>query len=471
MMAKLEFGESQNIEYKQSWRDEYLKWICGFANAQGGRLYIGVNDNREVVGVADAKKLSEDIPNKIVSQLGIVCGINILKDGDREYVEIIVEPSDLPISYHGKYHYRSGSTKQELNGVALQQFIMKKMKVTWESTTPDFASLDDISEDAVRFFQRHAVWCGRLPASCREESVEHTLRRLHVMTPDGKLTLAALLLFGKDIEQWCPSAIFRIGRFRRNDADLIGSDDVSCPLIMMPETLMQVLRNKYLTAPIHYEGMQRIEPLEIPDGALREMLCNAIVHKDYQKTFIQMKIWDDRITLWNPGTLPEGFTAATLMESHESSPRNDLMARVFYLAGYIENWGRGYEKIVEGFRKEKLSVPRFEIVRGGLLATIQREKFISLIQPVFKDGTQDVTQDITQSVTQGVTQGGLQGGLQDLDLDSWIEFMVKYDPRITLKEMASLSKKNIKTIKRHIAKLPHIVFIGSGYSGHWEVKP
>ena len=251
------------------------------------------------------------------------------------------------------------------------------------------------------------------------------------------------------------AAIFRIGRFRRNDADLIGSDDVSCPLILMPETLMQVLRNKYLTATIHYEGMQRIEPLEIPDGALREMLCNAIVHKDYQKTFIQMKIWDDRITLWNPGTLPEGFTAATLTESHESSPRNDLMARVFYLAGYIENWGRGYEKIVEGFRKEKLSVPTFEVVRGGLLATIQREKFISLIQPVFKDVTQDVT----------------QGGLQDLDLDLWIEFMVKYDPRITTEEMAKLKSVTTRTIKRHIAKLPHIVFIGSGYSGHWEVKP
>ena len=67
--------ETQNIEYKESWRDEYLKWICGFANAQGGTLYIGKNDKGEVVGVADAKRLLEDIPNKVSNTLGLVLGI------------------------------------------------------------------------------------------------------------------------------------------------------------------------------------------------------------------------------------------------------------------------------------------------------------------------------------------------------------------------------------------------------------
>ncbi|MBQ3923436.1 MAG: putative DNA binding domain-containing protein [Spirochaetales bacterium] len=72
-------SESQLIEYKESWRDEYLKWICGFANAQGGKLYIGVDDSGNVCGVNDAKRLSEDIPNKIVSLLGIVPDINLLQ--------------------------------------------------------------------------------------------------------------------------------------------------------------------------------------------------------------------------------------------------------------------------------------------------------------------------------------------------------------------------------------------------------
>ena len=71
-------AESQNIEWKESWRDEYLKWICGFANAQGGKIYIGTRDDGTVIGVSNSKKLLEDIPNKIKSTLGIVCDVNDL---------------------------------------------------------------------------------------------------------------------------------------------------------------------------------------------------------------------------------------------------------------------------------------------------------------------------------------------------------------------------------------------------------
>ena len=78
-------AESQNTEYKESWRDEYLKWICGFANAQGGRIYIGVNDDRQVVGVDDSKKLMEDIPNKIKDVLGIIVDVNLLQEEGKEY--------------------------------------------------------------------------------------------------------------------------------------------------------------------------------------------------------------------------------------------------------------------------------------------------------------------------------------------------------------------------------------------------
>ena len=116
-------SESQNIEWKESWRDEYLKWICGFANAQGGKIYIGMNDDGEVVGVEKSKKLLEDIPNKIVNALGIVADVNLHNKGGKDYIEIIVSANPYPVSYHGEYHYRSGSTKQQLVGPALNQII------------------------------------------------------------------------------------------------------------------------------------------------------------------------------------------------------------------------------------------------------------------------------------------------------------------------------------------------------------
>ena len=112
--------ENQNIDYKRIWKDEYLQWICGFANAQGGKLFIGINDDKTVAGLSNVSRLMEDIPNKIVTTLGIVCEVNLHEQDNLQYIEIVVEPSNMPIAYKGEYHYRSGATKQQLKGVALQ---------------------------------------------------------------------------------------------------------------------------------------------------------------------------------------------------------------------------------------------------------------------------------------------------------------------------------------------------------------
>ena len=98
--------ENQSIEWKESWRDEYLKWICGFANAQGGKIYIGTRDDGTVIGVSNSKKLLEEIPNKIQNKLGIVADVNLLTAGELEYIEIIVNAWAFPVNYDGEYHYR-----------------------------------------------------------------------------------------------------------------------------------------------------------------------------------------------------------------------------------------------------------------------------------------------------------------------------------------------------------------------------
>ena len=115
-MTDAPMAESQNLEWKSSWRDEYLKWICGFANAHGGVLVIGKNDQGEIVGVRDPLCLLEEIPNKALSLLGIVVDVDLKSEAGGGYLEIRVEPCPNPISYRGEYHYRSGSTKQVLRG-------------------------------------------------------------------------------------------------------------------------------------------------------------------------------------------------------------------------------------------------------------------------------------------------------------------------------------------------------------------
>ena len=97
-------SESQNIEYKQSWRDEYLKWICGFANANGGSIFIGKDDTGNVVGLADAKKLLEEIPNKVRDVLGVLADVNLHTTNQGDFIEIIVEGYPYPVNYKGQYH-------------------------------------------------------------------------------------------------------------------------------------------------------------------------------------------------------------------------------------------------------------------------------------------------------------------------------------------------------------------------------
>ncbi len=111
--------EQQNIEYKQSWHDDYLKWVCGFANAQGGVIYIGKDDNGNLVGLQDYKRLMDDIPNKIKNAMGITVEVNLLQENEVYIIEIITPPYSVPISIRGRYYFRSGSTKQELTGATL----------------------------------------------------------------------------------------------------------------------------------------------------------------------------------------------------------------------------------------------------------------------------------------------------------------------------------------------------------------
>lgn len=123
--------ESQLIEWKESWRDEYIQWICGFANAQGGVLVIGKNDKGKITGIANAGKLMRDIPNKVRDILGIMVDVNLKTERGKDYLEIRVEAYHYPVSYKGQYHYRSGSTKQELKGAALDKFLLRKQGKPW----------------------------------------------------------------------------------------------------------------------------------------------------------------------------------------------------------------------------------------------------------------------------------------------------------------------------------------------------
>ena len=369
-MSKIKRIEDQQTEFKESWRDDFLKYVCGFANAQGGIIFIGVRDDGEIIGIANAKRMLEDIPNKIAMTMGLVVDINIFREFEKEYISIRVKPSVSPIAFKGKFYYRSGSTLQELTGIALEDFLLSRNHHTWDSLIIENTSMDDINPEAVEYFIRRGIRFGRLPKSMLGLSHKRVLSNLKLINDDGLLTNAALLLFGKDIIKYFVGAAFRIGRFLSNEADLLYQDEVKTCLILMPDAIMDLLKGKYLISHIRYEGLQRIEQLDVPEEALRELICNSVAHRDYRGVHTQMKVYNDHIRLWNEGGLIDGMTTKSLREEHNSRPRNQLIAQIFFLAGLIEAWGRGIWRVDKAFGEAGLILPTFEESCGGFMLHI-----------------------------------------------------------------------------------------------------
>ena len=365
--------ENQNIEYKRVWQDDNLKSICSFANSQGGVMYIGIDDDGQVLGLDNIYKWQEDIPNKIVQNLGIVCDINTLEEFGKTYLEIQVIPSNVPISYKGVYYVRSGATKQELKGSALQQFLLVKMGKSWDDMACEGATIEDINRKAIDFFLKMSANYGRMSGLSVNDSTEIVLDNLDLLTASGAIKNAAILLFGIRPSRFFSGIDFRICRLGSSESDIIVQDVISGNLIEMADKVVDVLKAKYLYSPIHYQGLQRIEPLEIPEDSLREAIFNAIIHKDYMRGVdIQMKVYADSLWLWNNGNLPEDYTVDTLLAPHSSRPRNPKLANAFFRAGFIESWGRGIEKIRNAGNTKGMSMPSIQAEMGGLSVRFYR---------------------------------------------------------------------------------------------------
>ena len=187
--------ENQHIEWKESWRDEYLKWICGFANAEGGVLVIGRNDKGAVVGVKDARKLMEDVPNKVRDILGIMVDVNQTEEAGKEILEIIVEAYPYPVSYKGEYFYRSGSTKQELKGAALDRFLLRKQGLHWDGAPLPHIAVGDLDSDAFAYFRKQALKSQRLTPEILDEPDDLLLDKLHLV--EGKYLKRAVALLSQ----------------------------------------------------------------------------------------------------------------------------------------------------------------------------------------------------------------------------------------------------------------------------------
>jgi ATP-dependent DNA helicase RecG len=362
--------ENQNIEFKESWSDDCLKWVAGFCNADGGKIYIGISDKGEYLGLKNkSKKLLEDIPNKLVQHLGVVCEVNLKHKNKIEYIEIKVPKYSVPISHDGRYYYRSGATKQELKGKALEQFLLKKSGKTWDIMPEETGTLKDIDAKAIAYFKKLASNSLRLRSIMFEKSTPTILKSLNLFE-GKKLRRAAILLFGKNPQNFYLGSGIKLGRFGKDDVDLKFQDYVDGNIFEMTERVMDLLDKKYFPSLISYQGIYRKEEWPYPYSAIREAVLNAVVHRDYSGDTTLISVFDDKIIFWNDGKLHEEISLEDLKIKHPSRPNNPKIAEIFYKGGLIEAWGRGTLNIILDCKKFSSKEPLFNLVSGGTQLTV-----------------------------------------------------------------------------------------------------
>ncbi|MBU1821577.1 MAG: putative DNA binding domain-containing protein [Bacteroidetes bacterium] len=351
--------ENQTIEWKESWRDEYLGWLCGYANAKGGTLFIGKDDTGRVVGVPKAKKLMEDLPNKIRDVLSIMADVELRTENGLDYLAVFVEPYPYPVNYRGEYHYRTGSTKQVLKGTSLNKFLLNKSGLKWDTLPVPGVKVADLDPASFKLFRSSAARAKRLNERELAVSNAELLDALHLF--DGnQLKRAAILLFYPEPQRFVTGAYVKIGFFGDSASDLKFQDEVEGPLLQQVERTMDLLTTKYMQAAIRYEGIQRVEEYPYPENALREAVVNAIAHKDYSSgNPVQIRVFPYWLEIWNEGQIPVEWTLEKFLGKHSSKPANPDIAYTFFRAGFIEQWGRGIALIFSECQAHGIPKPSF----------------------------------------------------------------------------------------------------------------
>ena len=297
-----------------------------------------------VVGLPDAAKLLGDIPNKVRDVLGILVAVNAHEENGLPWLEIVVDAYPNPISYRGHYFQRSGSTLQEMKGAALDRFLLRRQGRTWDGVPMPGVKVTHLSTAAIRQFRDLARHSGRLDPADLRSSKAVLIEKLQ-LTEGTYLKRAAVLLFHEDPEKFVTGAFVKVGFFR-SESDLAYHDMIQGDLFTQVAKTIDLIRTKYLKAAITYQGIQRIERYPVPDAALREAILNALVHRDYAVGApVQIRVYEDRLKIWNPAVLPDGWTVKNFLREHASTPFNPAIANVFFRSGEIETWGRGIQRI------------------------------------------------------------------------------------------------------------------------------
>jgi len=448
--------ENQDIEFKKIWKDDWLEWICGFANTTGGTMYIGADDSGKIIGLGNiAGDLLDKLPGKIKDSLGIVVEVKLKKEDNLEYITIKIDKYPIPISYHGKFYLRSGRSNHEATQTEYDRLMLERFGKTWDAMPVPNVTVDDLDENAIKKFKELAIKSKRLKSKDVNIDNKNLLQNLRLYE-EGYLTISAILLFHNDLERWVPSAYTKIGFFGKDEADLKYQDEIHGSLIYQAEKVVEMLYSKYLKAMVYFEGIQRIDEYILPEDATREIVYNLLQHRVYNCSIPnQIKVFDDYICFWNYGEMPNEVKNR-VFETHPSVPRNLKISQTFFRAGFVEYWGSGMKRIKEACEEYGTPIPEIVNEAGGVAVKCNPSQ--NYLKSLKKE---NVTTNVTTNVTIKLNQ-----------TEERILQMITNNPNITQKEIAEELNITIMTVKRNTNRLKEkgiIDRVGANKNGYWKL--
>lgn len=438
--------ENNQEEWKEIWDSSYLKAIAAFYNTDGGRMVVGRKDDGAIVGLADPKDTAKKISDTIHNKLHINVSVRIESIESKECIIVDVRAGNRMVDLDGQFYVRVGNTNQTLEGEELRTALLNEKGMDWLDQTCDY-SLEDLSPEAISFFISKGKERGRIGKDVDPTDISGVVSS-YDLSDDGKLTMTAAIAFAKEPRHLNDGAYLVIGEFDSKNI-LRRETYVEVPGIQIVDETIRILYERYIPSKFEYEGRTglRVDVFDYPEDALRELIVNALVHKDYSiQEPTRVAIYPNHIEISSMGLLPKGWDLDTLLKKHGSSRRNRSLANIFHDAGYVEKWGQGIEKVIEACKANNNPPPEFSIVTGALMATI----------PIRKKNTK--------------TPAPVDVSLEGLDFE--IVNKMESNPKITRTELASDLGVAESTISNHISSLiadGYIAREGSKKTGVWVI--
>ena len=392
-------GESQRTEFKSSFNVEAMESITAFANTEGGCVLVGVSNKGKIVGVDTNEESVQQWVNEIKSKTEPA----ILVDAERYEIEgkaavmlSVPEYPVKPIALQGRFYKRIGNSNHLLSATEIANLSMLSLQVSWDSFPALGKTLEDLDTESIDRFIERVSSNGRLSLSGKTWTDK--LRKLKLINGETP-TNAAYLLFGKGNIGYNVHA----GRFK-TPSMIIDDRMMNGNLFQTVEETMRFLLSQIKVAyEITGKTTQRTEIFEYPLPALREIVLNTIIHRDYTSPMdVQIKVFDQKITFFSPGELYGKQTIEALRtDDYQAYTRNKLIAEAFYLTGDIEKYGTGYTRI----RSEIASYPtmkfEFEEKPSAWLVTISYEEQKT-------DGNSELATELATNLSQLVTDLSVQ---------------------------------------------------------------